>query len=103
MHRPHHTVGAGVDVILGREAAAANQRLGGAIVVRQVEIVVERDRMRDGQVVRLVARARIRPVSDEPEQRQRDDDAEDAFVMIRCTGRGGHGGPHVTAQQPGRV
>jgi hypothetical protein len=60
-------------VILRGQPAACDQRFVRTIVVGEIQIGIERDRMSDRQVVRFIARSCIGAVRDESEKDQRDD------------------------------
>jgi hypothetical protein len=73
VHRAHGAAGALVNVILRDQPASGDQRFVRTIVVGEIQIAVERDRMSDCQIVRFIARAGIGAVRDESEQNQRHD------------------------------
>ena len=88
MDRPRDAAHAGPDVRLGQKDAAADERLVRAVVVREVEVAVKRDRVRDRQVVRLVAAAGVGAMSNEPPQREDDEGLKGAALphASECTG-----------------
>jgi hypothetical protein len=63
-------------VPLGIEPAIRDQRLRRAVVVREIEVEVEGERVRDGEIVRLIAAPGVRAVGQQPRQHQCDDESE---------------------------
>ena len=64
-------IGAALDVQLGLQRAAPDERFRGAVVVRQVEILIERQRMRDREVVGFVATPGVRAMCEQASQHDR--------------------------------
>ena len=90
VHRADDAVWQRPDVQSRLETTAGDQRFGRPVVVGDVEIEVERDRVRDREVVRLVTGAGERAVGDQPPQREPDDDAED-LTETGCAPNGNGG------------
>ena len=102
VHRPRDAAGAGLDVRARLELPAGNQRLGRAVVVADVEIAVEGDRVGDGEIVRLVAGSGERAVRDQSPQHENDDRLQRAAGS--ASRRHDELGPQSTApRRPGRV
>ena len=76
VHRPRDAADTRPDVGFGLQRAGADQRLAGAVVVAEIEVAVERQRVGDGEVVRLVAGAGMGAVRQKAPQRREDNDLQ---------------------------
>ena len=79
-------------MITGIKRTTPEERLSGSVVVGNVEVDIERDRMRDRKVMGLVALSRMGAVRREPPEHERDD--HDQPATTRHGARILHG-PHM--------
>ena len=80
MNRPRDAAASLTNVWSRLQFAAGDQRLVRAVIVAEIEIEIECDRVRDGDIVGLVAGTCMGPMRDEPGEHDRDEDAETSAV-----------------------
>ena len=83
VNRPCDAIYARADVGLGLQHAAADERLVGPVVVRDIQVAVERNRVGDRQVMWLVTGPRMGAVGDESPEHEDDNGLKGAARAAR--------------------
>ena len=89
--RSGDAVDAGPHVRVGLQHAAADERLVRTVVVGEIEVSVERNRVGDRKIVRLIARPGVSPMGNQSPEHEDDEGLERAPQHPgKCIGVRGH-------------